>query len=276
MINTGLFLTILLHLLPVLYAMTLFDYVLVFVTNESLVRRLARPLLMLSVGCNLVYMLVYTVYFEHIPMVNVYQVLGAVGFAVAATYLWIETRTKTLYSGPFILSLVLIFQIINTLFPKLDWDVPEILRSMLFSIHVSAAVLGYSAFAVSAVYGLMYLIQYQAIRAKRFGLAFRRLPSLDILDRMNFHAVRAGLGFLTIAIIIGMIWSSRIYGHIQIDPKVLIAVLTWGLYGLALLGRTFTGWRGPRMAFSSVIGFIVIMFSVFAVNFFLTKFHVFV
>ena len=34
--------------------------------------------------------------------------LGNVGFAVAATYLWIQNRTRTPYSGPFVLSLVLL------------------------------------------------------------------------------------------------------------------------------------------------------------------------
>ena len=47
----------------------------------------------------------------------------------------------------------IVFQVLNTLFPKLDGEVPEILRSLLFNIHVSAAVLGYSAFALSAVAG---------------------------------------------------------------------------------------------------------------------------
>jgi ABC-type transport system involved in cytochrome c biogenesis permease subunit len=171
---------------------------------------------------------------------------------------------------------VLIFQIINTAFPKLDRQVPEILRSTLFSIHVSAAVLGYSAFAVAAVYGLLYLLLYRVIRHKKFGLLFQRLPSLDILDRMNVVAASAGFICLTVAILAGTVWSHRVFGGVNVDPKVLVALLTWVVYGLALAGRRFVSWKGPRMAFSSVVGFLVILFSIFAVNFFLTKFHVFV
>jgi ABC-type transport system involved in cytochrome c biogenesis permease subunit len=242
MIDAKLLLSALLELLPVLYGVAFFDYVLVFATDESMVRRLARPLLMTAVVANLIYLLGFTLYFEHIPLVTVYQALGAVGFSVAATYLFVESRTGTPHTGPFILFLVLVFQILNTLFPKLDRDIPQILGSTLFSFHVSAAVLGYSAFAVAAVYGLLYLMLYHQIRTKSFGLIFRRLPSLDILDRMNFYA----------------------------------SVGTWVLYGLAILGRQFTAWKGPRMAYSSLFGFLVVLFSLFAVNFFLTKFHVFV
>lgn len=276
MIDTSLFISVLLNLLPVLYGVAFFDYLLVFVTEDTLVRRLARPLLSVAIGANFIYILAFTLYFEHIPMVTVFQVLGAVGFAVALTYLWVESRAETPHTGPFILGLVVVFQVLNTLFPKLDREVPELLQSLLFNIHVSAAVLGYSAFALSAVFGILYLLQYRAIRHKRFGLFFRRLPSLDILDRMNFYTVGSGFVFLTVAIAAGSLWSSRVYGAIQIDPKVLVAILTWTIYGIALLGYRFTRWRGPRMAFSSVVGFTVILFSMFAVNFLLSKFHVFV
>jgi ABC-type transport system involved in cytochrome c biogenesis permease subunit len=276
MIDTQLIIAILINLLPVLYLAAFIDYVIVFATEKPTARRLARPLLVTAVGANIAYFLAFTLFFQHIPMVTVFQVLGAVGFAVAATYLWVETRAGTPYTGPFILGLVLVFQVLNTLFPKLDREVPEILQSLLFNIHVTAAVLGYSAFALSAVFGVLYLLQYRVIRHKIFGLVFRRLPSLDILDRMNFYAVRFGFVFLTVAIIVGSIWSRHIYGAVQIDPKVLVAILTWVVYGFALVGRQFTTWRGPRMAFSSVVGFVVILFSMFAVNFFLTRFHVFV
>ena len=67
MIDTGLLLSILLNLLPVLYGVALINYVLVFVTNNSLVRRLARPILTVAVLVNLIYLLTFTVFFEHIP-----------------------------------------------------------------------------------------------------------------------------------------------------------------------------------------------------------------
>jgi ABC-type uncharacterized transport system permease subunit len=276
MIDTALMLKVLINLLPVLYGVALFNYILAFVTNDEKIRKLARPVLTVAVVTNFIYVLAYTVFFEHIPMVTVYQVLGGVGFAVAVTYLWVESRTGTPHTGPFLLGLVLVFQIVNALFPKLDRDVPDILQSTLFSVHVSSAVLGYSAFAVAAIYGVMYLLQYRVIRNKTFGLVFRRLPSLDILDRMNYYAAGVGLGLLTVAILAGLLWSSRLYGSVQFDPKVMVAVITWIVYGSALLGRRYTSWRGPRMAYTSVVGFVAVLFSMFAVNFFLTKFHVFV
>jgi ABC-type uncharacterized transport system permease subunit len=279
MIDTKLLLNVLLHLLPVVYGVAFFNYLLVFFTDDKVAARLARPLLVSSVAANVLYLLGFTVYFEHIPLVTVYQVLGAIGFALAATYLWVETRTGSPYTGPFILFLALCCQVLNAVFPKLDHYVPEILQSTLFSIHVSTAVLGYSAFVVAAVYGFLYLLLYRNIRGKRFGLVFRRMPSLDVLDRMNYYASAWGFGLLTIGIVMGFVWAGQAFrddpevGPIHLDPKVLAALVTWVVFGLALLGRRFATWRGPKMALSSLIGFAVILFSVFGINFFFTHFH---
>ena len=272
-IDTRLLLNALLHLLPVLYAVTLFDYLLVFVSEDKLVRRLARPLLATSVGLNFVYLLVYTVYFEHVPLVTVYQVLGAVGFALAAIYLWVEGRTGSPYTGPFILFLVLVFQVLSSAFPKFDHEVPEMLQSRLFSFHVVAATMGYTAFAVAAVHGLLYLLLYRRMRTKDFGLVFRRMPPLDTLEGMNFSASVIGFAFLLLAAVFGAIWSKTQFGHIVWDPKLIVVAVTLLIFGAAIVGRRMGSWRGTRLAYSSLVGFIVVLFSLFGVNFFLTSFH---
>ncbi len=278
MIDTTFLLGLLSSALPILYGVALLDYVLVFLTEKRRARLLARPLLMVAVAANLLYVLGFTVFFEHIPMVNVYQAVGMVGFALGAIYLWVETRAGSLHTGPFVLFFVVIFQLSSSLFPKLDREVPEILRSKLFSVHVSAAVVGYSALALSGVFGLLYLMMYHRIRAKSFGLIFRRLPPLDVLDRMNVAAALVGFGFLTLAIAVGSLWAVRLFGGIgplARDPKIVVALLTWAVYGVALAGRRLPRWSGTHTAYSTTLGFLAVLFSIFAVNFFLSKFHMF-
>ena len=272
MIDPALFLNALLHVLPVLYGVAFFNYVLLFLTEERLVLRLARPLLTVSVLTNVAYVLAYTIHHHHIPLVNVFQVMGAVGLATAATYLVVESRTKTPFTGPFILLPVVVCQVVHTFFLPGSGKVPEILFDPLFGVHVTAAVLGYSAFVVAAAYGFLYLALYHDIRRKKFGLIFRRLPSLDILDRMNAAAATVGLVCLTVAIAAGLIWSRERFGSVQMDPKVIAAMATWLIYGVAVLGRPFSV-TGARTAYTTLAGFVVMLFSLFGVNFFFTHFH---
>jgi ABC-type transport system involved in cytochrome c biogenesis permease subunit len=269
MIDTSFILGLILSALPILYGVAFFDYVLVFATQEPTVRRLARPLLMTAVALNLVYVLGFTVFFEHIPLVNVYQAVGMIGFALAAIYLWVETRTQSPYTGPFVLFVVVILQFVGSMFPQLDREMPELLRSTLFSVHVSAAVVAYSALALSGVYGLLYLMMYHRIRQKQFGLIFRRLPPLDVLDRMNVVAAVVGFGFLTIAIAVGSFWTAQLFGglgHLFEVPKIVVAILTWVVYGLALSARRLSMWSGTHTAYSTTVGFLAVLVSIFLVN----------
>jgi ABC-type uncharacterized transport system permease subunit len=276
MINTPGLLWLLHYLLPFSYFVTLVNYMVAFFTDSPRAKRFSYPLLVASVTLNAVYFAIFTAYYQHIPMVTVHQVLGAVGLAVAATYTFVERRSGTPHTGGFVLFLVLLCQVVGASHPRLDHYVPELLRSVLFSFHVSAAVLGYSAFALAAVYGLMYLLLYNTMRTKKFGLLFQRLPPLVVLDRMNFYATVVGFAFLTVAILLGFVWIAFALEKMRVDPKIGVAMLTWLLYGLSIVGRQYRSWRGPRLAFSSLLGFVVVLFSMFAVNFFFTKFHIFV
>jgi len=273
--TTESFLWLLFYLVPTLYVASFAVYLVVFLSDREGPQKLARPLLVFTVLTNLIFFAIFTSHFGHIPMVSVHQLLGNVGFAVAATYLWVQSRTKTPYSGPFVLFLVVLLQLVNLLNPRLEHEVPEVLESVMFSVHVSNAVLGYSALALAGIYGLIYLLLYKEMRIKRFGLFFHRLPPLAVLDQMNFYAATVGFVFLTIAIATGFAWAVHVFRDQLFDPKLAVALITWLFYGATVFGRKYRSWRGPRLAYSSSVGFVVVLLSTFAVNFFLTKFHVF-
>src|SRR5437867_8923017 len=107
--------------------------------------------------------------------------MTTVAFAVALVYFYVEFRAKTHKTGMFLLSFSFVFQTISSAFISNTGDFPDILRSPLFGIHTGAAVLGYTAFAVSAIYGVLFLLLYHDLKASRFGLIYQRLPSLEIL-----------------------------------------------------------------------------------------------
>src|SRR5258706_265103 len=93
-----------------------------------------------------------------------------------------------------------------------------ILWSPLLGLHISAARLGYSAFAVSAIYGLLYVLLYHELKAQQFGIIYKRLPSLEVLSAMNLRAAVFGLACLTLAIAVGSLWSLQVYPKFWQDP----------------------------------------------------------
>jgi ABC-type transport system involved in cytochrome c biogenesis permease subunit len=59
------------------------------------------------------------------------------------------------------------------------------------------------------------------------------------------------------------------------DPKIFIALLTWGIYSFAMLARRAMGWSGRRAAWLSALGFVVVLLNFLPINYFVTTSNTF-
>ncbi len=57
------------------------------------------------------------------------------------------------------------------------------------------------------------------------------------------------------------------------DPKILVALVSWGVYSFALVARLAIGWSGWRAAWLSAIAFAIVLLNFVPVGYFLTKSH---
>jgi ABC-type transport system involved in cytochrome c biogenesis permease subunit len=134
-------------------------------------------------------------------------------------------------------------------------------------------MLAYAAFALSFVLSLLYLIQNRQIRRGRTGVLFARLPSLDVIGRMNRTTVTIGLVVLSVSVVLGVAWARRVWTA-PVDAKLAWALVTLLVYGV-LLCMDRRGWAGRRVALLSIVGCIVVLFSYTFVNLYLSHSHVF-
>ena len=125
------------------------------------------------------------------PIISVFEILSLLAFSIAASYRIIEIRTGIKNTGFLILLLSLIFQTISSLFIQDLYEVNPILRNNLLGIHVLSALIGYSAFTISAVYGLMYLLQYHNLKTNTLGIFFDNLPNLERLEHLTHTRLRS-------------------------------------------------------------------------------------
>ena len=155
-------------------------------------------------------------------------------------------------------------------------QVPEQLRGILLGFHVSSALLGYAAITISAAYGLLYLMLYHDIKSRHFSVIYKRLPNLEMLERMSFTAIIFGFILLTIAIIVGLIWLPKaIENFSYTDPKLFGTLAIWLIYCVGLIAKKTGGWQGKRMMVLSVAGFAFALFSITIINIFFSGFHKF-
>jgi HemX protein len=265
--------------LPLGYLLALVAYLGVFVEHGRKVERVATPLAWGIVLVHAAYLMISAIGYQHVPTANTWESLSFVAFALALVYLILEWRQGERSTGVFILGVVLLFQTLSSAFVTHTREVPEILRSPMFGVHVTAALLGYVALAVSAVYGFMYLLQYRQLKNRHAGLLFQRLPNLETLSRLNIGALGFGWLGLTIAIIAGATWATtlevqgRIEGNVLTDPKFLLTAGLWVLYGLCLGGRYMLRWANRTLATASIVGFALMLTSSLAVTLVLRSFH---
>ena len=217
--------------------------------------------------------------FEHVPVANMWEGMTFIAFALTAVYIGLEWRLGIRSTGAFLLTPAFVFQVLSSAFVTHTREVEEILRSPWFGVHVTSALLGFAALAIAAVYGALYVLLYRSLKGSKVGLVFRRLPSLDVLGRLNWHAMVVGWVGLTLAILVGIVWVAglqsrgEITGNFLADPKFLSTVAIWGLYGLCLAGRLVFRWPSRRLATVSLVSFVLMLCSTMVITIFLESFH---
>jgi ABC-type transport system involved in cytochrome c biogenesis permease subunit len=160
-----------------------------------------------------------------------------------------------------------------------------VLDSPWFWIHLASLLFSYASFGLAMVLGITYMLQFKEIKKKHLGYFYTRLPSLQILDAMNARAVTVGWLFLTIGVVVGVLWTAQARSvspedtnlrmmSLQ-DPKIFIAILTWAVYTFAMFARRLMGWSGRRAAWLSALGFAIVLLNFLPVSYFVTTSHTF-
>ncbi len=264
--------------LPVAYAAAALCYLSLFVRDDDAARRIATPLLLTAVFLHAVFLGLRTLIYSHLPINGPEEVLSLIAFAVALVHLTVEVVYRNQGAGVFIVGFVFGLQTLASASMVPGTVAPEllgILKSPWFAVHSGSAIIGYSGFAVSAVYGVLFLLLYRDMKASRFGLIYERLPSLELLAGMTVRAAASGLLFLTIAIAAGIVWSIRLDYAFFTDPKFIVTVVLWVVYGACLLAHFVLRWHQRRVVYFSLFGFLLMLFSVAAVNVLFRSFHSF-
>lgn len=196
------------------------------------------------------------------------------GWMLGIAYLALLFRHRERAIGPFLIPFVVVFSAVGLLIPfRASTPKPET-QGVLFAFHVTLAILGYAAFTLSFVLSLLYLIQSRQIRRAQIGVLFSRLPALEVMGRMNRTAVSIGLSSLLVSVLLGTVWAHRVWSGGVGDAKLVWALFTLLVYGL-LLWMDRRGWKGQRVAFLSMVGFGLVIFSYTFVNLYLSRAHTF-
>ena len=215
-------------------------------------------------------LLVRSMALGRLPFATLYEFTFLFIWGILLFYLLTWPRIR---SGMFTaLTGVLVFVLISyggTL-PSEAGPLMPALQSYWLQIHVFTAIVAYGAFALSFCFGVLYLLKEKLEPKEKAGI----LPSLARLDRLNHWAVVVGFPFLSFLIISGAIWADEVWGNWwSWDPKETWALITWLVYAAFLHARKTYSLKGKQAAIIAVLGFLLVLFTLFGVSFLLPGLH---
>jgi ABC-type transport system involved in cytochrome c biogenesis permease subunit len=256
----------------VLYAAAFVLYAWHFAERQPAVGRSATSLLVFGALAHTFVIGMQTMEVGHVPVTGPTSAISTFVWLLALAYLYAEISTDERAMGVFILPLMVALQTIPALRPGIEQRA-EVLEGPFFGLHVSSLLLAYASFALACVIGITYVLQFKEIKAKHLGFFYARLPSLEVLDRMNRRAVVFGWVCLTIGLVVGVAWAAQYASDPRVqamslqDPKIFVALVCWVVYSFELFAARRIGWGGRRAAYLSAVGFSIVLLNFLAISY---------
>lgn len=147
------------------------------------------------------------------------------------------------------------------------------LISELLMIHITMAILSYGAFSLSFVFSILYALQYNLLKQKKWGKRLLRMDDLSKLDHMSYVLNLIGVPMLLLSLILGVLWAYlKLDNFYLYDAKVLGSFFVLLIYAWYLYKRVVQKLQGKTIAFWNMGAFLLLL-----INFFLfgslSRFH---
>nr|MDA8121600.1 cytochrome c biogenesis protein CcsA [Deltaproteobacteria bacterium] len=169
--------------------------------------KLGRMLLLIGVILHAVGFVARYFAAGYTPVTNLFESLSFFAMAIVAVFLVTEMRYNLRVLGSFIAPLAFVFSVFSAFQSGEVARLAPALNSYWLPVHVILLFVGDAVFAIAFGAGIMYLLQEKEVKKKRMGAIFKRLPSLDVLDDINYRCLTVGFPLLTLGIITGSIWA---------------------------------------------------------------------
>ncbi len=258
----------------VCYGASTAAYTVFLVRQRKSSYRTGVALLSAGFGIHLVLVLAGTLHSGHLPVNTLRDTLSFGAMCVAGVFLGFQYRYRLRVLGVFAAPLAAATMVVVALMPATSTPAQPILKSIWLVAHVTFIFMGEASLALACGLGILYLVQERAIKSRKPGFFFRRLPSLDLLDSAGQTCILAGFVLMTLGLATGLIYAKAIWGRFwSWDPKEVWSGITWLLYAVLIHERLALGWRGRRAAIMAIVGFATMLFTFLGVNLFMSGHH---
>ncbi|MCQ6278285.1 inner membrane protein YpjD [Bacillus sp. EB600] len=255
------------ELTVVLYAFSVLLYFFDFIHHNRKANRIAFWLLAFVWVLQTAFLCLYMVNTGRFPVLTIFEGLYFYAWVLVTLSLGINRLLRMDFIVFFTNILGFIVMAIHTFAPVQYQShiVAQKLVSELLLIHITMAILSYGAFSLSFVFSLLYLIQYDLLKRKKWGTRLVRLADLNKLEHLSYVLAVIGVPMLMLGLILGVQWVLIKVPWVHwYDSKVLGSFIVLTGYSIYLYLKIGKGMSGKSLALWNVGSFLIVL-----INFFL-------
>lgn len=260
----------------IVYALSVLLYFIDFLHNNQKANKVAFWLLSIVWFLQTIFLCLYVVETGRFPVLTIFEGLYFYTWVLVTLSLLINRVLRVDFIVFFTNVLGFIIMVIHTFAPvQVESKVLAAkLISELLMIHITLAFLAYGAFTLSFVFSLLYLIQYDLLKRKKWGKRLMRLGDLAKLEQMSYLLAVVGVPLFICSLILGIQWAHlKVPGLSWFDWKIIGSFITLMSYSVYLYVKVGKQLYGRTLAYVNIGSFIIVL-----INFFLfgslSTFHV--
>lgn len=199
--------------------------------------------------------------FKQCPVNNLYEATTFISWTIVAAYLVLGISHRLRFLGAFA-SHVLFFMGVFALMPALDppHAAQPDFSNGLVSLHAALILLAIGAFGLSAIAGLMFLVEENDLKFHKLRAVLSLLPPIQRLERVMNSLLLGGIVLLTAGLAISPFLLKEKSGvYFKNDPLLDYSVFIWIFYLALFVAHKWFGQSGRQFAWSATGSFVFVL-----------------
>jgi len=251
----------------VIYAICVLLYFIDFLHTSQKVNKLAFWLLLIVWVLQTIFLCLYVIEIGRFPILTIFEGLYFYVWVIIAFSLFINKFFKMDFILFFTNVLGFILMVVHTFAPSQIGSqvMAQQLMSELLFIHITMAIFAYGAFTLSFVFSILYLIQYDLLKRKKWGKRLNRLGDLSKLEKWSYILNVIGIPILFSSLVLGLQWANLKLPEVSwLDAKILGSFFIIISYTFVIYCKQGKQVFGKKLAAINIASFLIVL-----INFFL-------
>ncbi len=209
--------------------------------------------------------LVYGILEYILPLSSITAELYTISsFIFALGILIFDSKRKEFAPLAFTISAIIFLLMTSISFLEPKILLSEVKSDWMVDIHIGLSILSAIFFVASFCASLLFVISHNNLKRKIIEFNSKS-TSLSTLEIIIIRSSFAGLAFITLALITGIILVFVGKNILQVGLfKIFWAFFVWAWYVMTIFGRSFWGWKGRKGAWLIIIGSILLILGLLA------------